>query len=143
MEKLLRPKKVCEILDIHPTTLQRWDREGIIDVKRLPFNKRRILESEVERILNNGVKKLKLPQTKIKILTINSRIQDHIQYALQEHPTKNNTESIMKICKLVEKNTNYRFDDITKKFSGLMDEGIIFNDGGTKKSRLLYADEVY
>lgn len=142
MEKLLRPKKVCEILDIHLTTLQRWDRDGIIEVKRLPFNKRRVAESEVERILNNGKKKPKSSPTKFKILTINSKIADHLQYALHEYPTKNKTEDIMKICKIVEKNTNYQFDDIIKKFSELMDEGIIFNDGGTKKSRLLYADEV-
>lgn len=140
MEELLRPQKVCKILDICSATLQSWEKSGIINVKKLPYNKTRIPISEVERILNGGI--AKPPQTKIKILTINSLIQEHIQYALQEHPTKNKTEDIMKICKLVEKNTNYRFDDIIKKFSDLMDEGIIFNDGGTKKSRLLYADIV-
>ena len=142
MEKLLRPEKVCEILDICPMTLRRWDKAGIIEVKRLPFNKRRVSESEVERILNNGTKKQKPSQTKIKILTINSPIREHLQYALQEHLTRKKDADIQKLCKLIEKNTKYEFIDIFEKFNDLYREGIIFNEGGTKKSHLVFADEV-
>lgn len=141
MEKLLRPKKVCEILDIHLTTLQRWDREGIIEVKRLPFNKRRVSESEVERILSSG-KKPKPSSTKFKILSANSPITDHLHYALQEHPTKKKDVEIQKLCKLIEKNTKYKFTDIVGKFNDLYRQGIIFNEGGTKKSHLVFADDV-
>lgn len=141
MEKLLRPKKVCEILDIHPTTLQRWDREGIIEVKRLPFNKRRVSESEVGRILNNG-RKPKPSPIKFKILSGASKIEDHLHYALQEHYTKKKDVDIHKLCKLIEKNTKYKFVDIMEKFNDLYRQGIIFNDGGTKKSHLVYADIV-
>jgi hypothetical protein len=142
MEKLLRPKKVCEILDIHPTTLQRWDREGIIEVKRLPFNKRRVSESEVERILNNGKKKPKPLSTKFKILSANSPIEDHLHYSLQEYPTKKKDVEIQKLCKLIEINTKYKFTDIVEKFNDLYREGIIFNEGGTKKSHLVFADVI-
>ena len=142
MEKLLRPEKVCKILDIHITTLQRWDREGIIEVKRLPFNKRRVSESEVNRILNNGKKKPKPLSTKFKILSKNSPIEDHLQYSLQQYPTKKKDIEIQKLCKLIEKNTKYEFIDIFEKFNDLYKEGIIFNEGGTKKSHLVFADEV-
>ena len=142
MEKLLRPKKVCEILDIHPTTLQRWDREGIIEVKRLPFNKRRVAESEVERILNNGKKKPKPISTNFKILSKNSPIEDHLHYVLVEYPTKKKDVEIQKLCKLIETNTKYKFSDILEKFNNLYREGIIFNEGGTKKSHLVFADTV-
>ena len=142
MEKLLRPEKVCEILDICPMTLQRWDKAGKITVIRLPYNKRRVSESEVERILNEGIKKPKPLSTKFKILSTNSKIEDHLCYALQEYPTKKKDIEIQKLCKLIEKNTKYEFIDIFEKFNDLYKEGIIFNEGGTKKSHLVFADEV-
>ncbi|MCK4526185.1 hypothetical protein KAW18_02340 [candidate division WOR-3 bacterium] len=140
MEELLRPQKVCKILDICSATLQSWEKSGIISVKKLPYNKTRIPISEVERILNGSVSKP--PSTKFKILSTDSPIEDHLQYVLQKNPTKNKSVDIKKICKLVEGNTKYKFTDIVEKFNDLYREGIIFNEGGTKKSHLVFADEI-
>ena len=54
MEKLYTLRDACEILQIDPTTLRKWDREGKIRCVRLSNNFRRVPESEINRIL--GVK---------------------------------------------------------------------------------------
>ena len=54
MEKLYTLRDACEILQIDPTTLRKWDREGKIRCARLSNNFRRVPESEINRIL--GVK---------------------------------------------------------------------------------------
>ena len=140
MEELLRPQKVCKILDICSATLQSWEKSGIINVKKLPYNKTRIPISEVERILNGGI--AKPPSTKFKILSANSPIEDHLHHVLQKNPTKNKSADIKEICKLVESNTKYKFADIVEIFNDLYRQGVIFNEGGTKKSHLVYADIV-
>lgn len=55
MEKLYTLRDACEILQIDPTTLRKWDREGKIRCVRLQNNFRRVPESEVNRIL--GIEK--------------------------------------------------------------------------------------
>ncbi len=51
MEKLYTLRDACNILQLHPTTLRMWDREGKIRCVRMPNNYRRIPESEINRIL--------------------------------------------------------------------------------------------
>lgn len=51
MERLLSVRDACERLGIHPNTLRRWDLEGKIKVVRPPGGKRRVPESEINRIL--------------------------------------------------------------------------------------------
>ena len=54
MEKLYTIRDACEILQLNPNTLRKWDREGKIRCVRLSNNFRRVPESEINRIL--GVK---------------------------------------------------------------------------------------
>ena len=51
MEKLYTLRDACEILQLDPTTIRKWDREGKIRCVRLSNNFRRIPESEINRIL--------------------------------------------------------------------------------------------
>ena len=51
MEKLHTIRDACKILQIHPTTLRMWDREGKIRCVRMVNNFRRVPESEINRIL--------------------------------------------------------------------------------------------
>ena len=54
MEKLYTLRDACEISQLDPTTIRKWDREGKIKCIRLSNNFRRIPESEINRIL--GIK---------------------------------------------------------------------------------------
>ena len=51
MEKLYTLRDACEISQLDPTTIRKWDREGKIKCIRLSNNFRRIPESEINRIL--------------------------------------------------------------------------------------------
>lgn len=51
-EKLYTPKEACEKLGIHIRTLQRWDNEGVLKVIRIPNGRRKIPQSEIDRLLN-------------------------------------------------------------------------------------------
>ncbi|MCL4307214.1 MAG: IS607 family transposase [Candidatus Thermoplasmatota archaeon] len=51
MEKLYTVRDACKILQIHPTTLRMWDREGKIRCVRMQNNFRRVPESEINRVL--------------------------------------------------------------------------------------------
>lgn len=51
MEKLYTLRDACNIMQISPLTLRKWDREGKIHCIRLQNNYRRIPESEINRIL--------------------------------------------------------------------------------------------
>ncbi len=51
MEKLYTIRDACRILQIHPTTLRMWDRDGKIRCVRMQNNFRRVPESEINRIL--------------------------------------------------------------------------------------------
>ena len=55
MEKLYTLRDACDIMQIDPSTLRKWDREGKIRCVRLQNNFRRVPESEVNRIL--GIQK--------------------------------------------------------------------------------------
>ena len=55
MEKLYTLRDACDIMQIDPSTLRKWDREGKIRCVRLQNNFRRIPESEINRIL--GIQK--------------------------------------------------------------------------------------
>ena len=55
MEKLYTLRDACDIMQIDPGTLRKWDREGKIRCVRLQNNFRRVPESEVNRIL--GIQK--------------------------------------------------------------------------------------
>ncbi len=51
MEKLYALRDACDIMQVDPTTLRKWDREGKIRRVRLQNNFRRVPESEINRIL--------------------------------------------------------------------------------------------
>ena len=51
MEKLYTIRDACKILQIHPTTLRMWDRDGRIKCVRMQNNFRRVPEREINRIL--------------------------------------------------------------------------------------------
>ncbi|MFN4336611.1 MAG: IS607 family transposase [Candidatus Nitrosocaldus sp.] len=55
-EKLLTLNEACKRLSIHPNTLRKWDKQGKIRVVRTVGGRRRIPESEVERLM--GIIKL-------------------------------------------------------------------------------------
>ena len=51
MGKLYTIRDACKILQLDPTTIRKWDREGKIKCIRLSNNFRRIPESEINRTL--------------------------------------------------------------------------------------------
>lgn len=51
IERLLTLREACKRLGIHPNTLRKWDRQGKIRVVRTVGGRRRIPESEVERLM--------------------------------------------------------------------------------------------
>jgi len=50
-ERLLTLSEACKRLGIHPNTLRKWDRQGKIRVVRTIGGRRRVPESEVERLM--------------------------------------------------------------------------------------------
>ncbi|EQD62402.1 DNA binding domain protein, excisionase family, partial [mine drainage metagenome] len=57
MERLYTLRDACEILQVDPATLRKWDREGKVRCIRLQNNYRRVPESEINRILGSGKRK--------------------------------------------------------------------------------------
>ncbi|MEM2778978.1 MAG: helix-turn-helix domain-containing protein, partial [Candidatus Jordarchaeales archaeon] len=51
IERLLTLSEACEGLGVHPNTLRKWDKQGKIRVVRTVSGRRRIPESEVERLM--------------------------------------------------------------------------------------------
>lgn len=47
---LLSIRHAAKRLDVHPDTLRRWARDGLIAVVRLPSGRLRVAEEELERI---------------------------------------------------------------------------------------------
>ncbi|HSS10539.1 MAG TPA: helix-turn-helix domain-containing protein [Acidimicrobiales bacterium] len=43
--------EAAELIGIHPTTLRRYEREGLIKARRTPTNQRRFRRSDVEKLL--------------------------------------------------------------------------------------------
>lgn len=70
MEKLYTMKEAKQMLGVQTKTIQRWDRENKIKVVRTPGGRRRIPESEVQRIRQEGVM-----NTNIKIDKMDSLIR--------------------------------------------------------------------
>jgi excisionase family DNA binding protein len=50
-EKLLTLREACRRLGIHPNTLRKWDKQGKLRVVRTVGGRRRIPESEIERLM--------------------------------------------------------------------------------------------
>ncbi len=50
-ERLLTLQEACRRLGIHPNTLRKWDKQGKIKVVRTIGGRRRIPESEIERLM--------------------------------------------------------------------------------------------
>lgn len=74
-EKLYSPKEASKILGIHIRTLQRWDNEGVLKVIRTPNNRRKIPQSEIDRLLNKSNEN----NTKIDTVAIYARVSSHEQ----------------------------------------------------------------
>lgn len=55
-EKFYTPKQACELLGVHIRTLQDWDNKGVINVVRTPGNRRRIPQSEIDKLLKKNSK---------------------------------------------------------------------------------------
>lgn len=74
MEKLYRLNEAAKLLAVSTRTLQRWDVAGKIQCLRTPNGKRRIPESEIQRILG------RLPEELIeRKLVIYARVSSHEQ----------------------------------------------------------------
>ncbi|MEM2647665.1 MAG: helix-turn-helix domain-containing protein, partial [Candidatus Bathyarchaeia archaeon] len=73
IEKLLTLSEACKRLGVHPNTLRKWDRQGKVRVVRTVGGRRRIPESEVERLM--GVVK---PDVSKKAV-IYTRVSSHDQ----------------------------------------------------------------
>ncbi|MEM3750936.1 MAG: excisionase family DNA-binding protein [Candidatus Jordarchaeales archaeon] len=52
IERLLTLSEACERSGIHPNTPRKWDKQGKIRVVRTVGGRRRIPESEVERLMD-------------------------------------------------------------------------------------------
>ena len=54
IEELLTLKEAAKILKVHPNTISRWQKAGIITLTFLPIgNRPRIKKSELNRIMNS------------------------------------------------------------------------------------------
>ena len=51
-ERLYSPKDAAEILGVCTLTIKRWDKDGKINTLRTPNGRRRIAQSELNRLLN-------------------------------------------------------------------------------------------
>lgn len=74
VERLLTLKEACRILGIHPNTLRRWEKEGKIRVVRTPKGRRRIPESEVNRLVGADAK-----QGQRRRAAVYARVSSHDQ----------------------------------------------------------------
>lgn len=75
-EKLYSPKEASEILGIHIRTLQKWDKEGVLHAIRTPNNRRKIPQSEIDRLL--GKSTFKTNNTS-NVAVIYARVSSHDQ----------------------------------------------------------------
>jgi excisionase family DNA binding protein len=73
LEKLLTLQEACRRLGIHPNTLRKWDRQGKIRVVRTVGGRRRIPESEVERLM--GFVKLDVSRKAVIYVRVSSHDQ--------------------------------------------------------------------
>jgi excisionase family DNA binding protein len=73
MERMYSVGKAAQQLGVHVSTIQRWDRQGKIRVVRTAGGKRRIPESEIQRLL--GIEAPSRPQAPV----IYGRVSSHEQ----------------------------------------------------------------
>jgi len=90
-ERLLTLSEACERLCIHPNTIRKWDRQGKIRVVRTVGGRRRVPESEVERLM--GIVK---PGVSRKAV-IYCRVSSHDQK--QKGDLERQKESLLKYAK--------------------------------------------
>ena len=74
-EKLYSPKEASAILGIHIRTLQKWDNEGLLNATRTPNGRRRIPQSEIDRLLNISSEE----NNKTDAVAIYARVSSHEQ----------------------------------------------------------------
>ena len=86
MDNLLRPKDVAKRLGISVRTIQRMDASGDIKVVRTPKNRRRIPESEVNRLM--GLNKIQVPILYARVSTHGQKedLDRQIQRLKQAYP---------------------------------------------------------
>lgn len=139
---MVSPQVACKMLGICNMTLKRYALKGVIRVTHLPFGEKRIPVSEIDRLQGNGHKEPEVIVPKIEKPTSKFSIKDHLRYSLEKYPTKDKKEGALKICQLIRDNTKFTYDEISKEFSRLYGEGVIYNDGGKRASHLTFADKV-
>jgi putative resolvase len=74
MEKLYRMSEAARILDVTVKTLQRWDHSGKAAFTRTPNGRRRLPESELNRLMGNSIS-----ETSHKNLIIYARVSSYEQ----------------------------------------------------------------
>jgi putative resolvase len=86
MEKLLRPKEAAKQLGISVKTLQRMDKAGTLRVIRTPTNRRRVPESEVNRLM--GLKEIRVPVLYARVSTHAQKddLERQVQRLKKEYP---------------------------------------------------------
>ena len=77
-EKLYSPKEASEILGVCVATIQRWDRIGKLKVIRTPAGRRRIPQSELNRLIQT-LDESHERSTKKDTVAIYSRVSSHEQ----------------------------------------------------------------
>ena len=75
MERMFSTGEAAQQLGVHVSTIQRWDREGKLRVVRTAGGKRRVPESEIQRLSGAGT--LSRPQA----MVIYGRVSSHEQKA--------------------------------------------------------------
>lgn len=75
MEHMFTAGEAAQKLGVHVSTIQRWDREGKLRVVRTAGGKRRVPESEIQRILGVGA------SSSARDLVIYGRVSSHEQKA--------------------------------------------------------------
>ena len=76
-EKVYSPKDASKLLGIHIRTLQRWDKEGVLNAIRTPNGRRKITQSEIDRLLNISSE----DETEAGAVVIYARVSSHEQKA--------------------------------------------------------------
>ena len=53
-DQLLTAKQVAALIPVHPETVRRWTREGLLTAVELPSGRKRYRRSAVEALLTRG-----------------------------------------------------------------------------------------
>lgn len=76
-DKMYSPKEASKMLGVTVTTLQSWDKKGLIKVVRTVTDRRRIPQSEIDRLL--GKKSLKVKSSVPQKIAIYARVSSNEQ----------------------------------------------------------------